>query len=911
MTRTGPIHGREPELNLFDTLLADIEEHGQGVLVRGDAGIGKSSLVQEVAQRARARRITVLETTGIEAESGLPYAGLHRLLAPLLDEVERLPETQRRALLTALGMQEGPAPQVFLVALATLGLLTDRTATRPVVAVIDDVQWLDPPTSEALAFVARRVQHDPVLLVAAHRNGTPETFWRGGLLEIDVAALNDTAARAVLADTASDLRSADRERILAEAAGNPLALVELPLAWRRSPRDPSDVSVAYLPLSSRLERAFAARLGELPAPTRAAVLVAAVTHESELIEILAATSVLVDATVTADVLEPAAHADLLTYDARRLQFRHPLVRSAVIQAEPTARRRAAHAALADALAAQPYRRTWHRAQAIIGPDDALADELEAGHLESLRRGWVGAAIAALERSAELTTDQERRGRRLLRAAELSFGLGRSDIVDRLVTAAERHSLSELDRARVEWLREIFSDGIPGDAARVLELCDVAERSARVGDLDLALNLLLGAALRCWWADTGPDARARVARVTDSLTAAQDDPRHIAALAVAEPILRGGDVIARLARIRIETVTDADALRVLGMAAHAVGDQVRASDFLDRAESRLRTQGRLGLLPHVLGMQGAVRLDTGDWARSVMASEEGRLVAADTGQPVWSTGTLVNEARVRGLLGDGGRALELAAEADTRPTLRALNDFLACAQLARGFAFLTSGRHDDAYAAFERVFDPLDPSHHQREQLGAIMYLAEAAVHCGRTEDARKIVAEMERLATVTPSPVLQVHLLYARPVLADDADAEPLYRAALRADLSRWPLHRARIEHAYGSWLRRQRRVAESREPLRNAAAAYSVIGAASWAELARGELRAAGERSDPGQTAAVAALSPQELQIARLAAAGLSNREIGQQLFLSPRTVGSHLYRIFPKLDITSRTQLASRLER
>ena len=706
----------------------------------------------------------------------------------------------------------------------------------------------------------------------------------------------------------------ESELILRQADGNPLALVELPQAWRDFVPRAAEGAPEFLPLSARLERAFAARLTELAGPTRDALLVAAVDHEDEVSEILAATSVLAARPVGLEALEPAVEARLIASDGRRITFRHPLVRSGILGAETTLRRQAAHAALATVLHDQHYRRTWHRSQAIVGPDDDVADELEATYEESLRRGWVEAAIASLERAADLTIDSSRRGRRLLLAAEIGFSLGRADLVDRLVTAAEHTKLSDLDQARVEWLREIFSDGIPGDADRVLELCEVAQRSADAGDTDLALNLLLGAALRCWWADTGPAARARVAAVVDGLTDSRADPRHIGALAVAEPILKGSVVMERLAAIQIESISDPDALRVLGMAAHAVGDQARACELLERAETRLRAQGRLGLLPHVLGMLGAVRLDIGDWVRSTVASEEGRAVAADTGQPVWSTGTLVNEARARGLLGDSARAMELAAEAEHSPTLRALNDFLACAQLARGFAYITSGRHAEAYAALEDVFDPSKPAHHQREQFSGITFLAEAAAHCGRVADARVILAEMEKLAELTPSPLLHVNLLYARPVLADVDQAEDLYIAALKTDLSQWPVHRARIQHAFGSWLRRQRRVAESRDPLRAAIAAYDVIGATTWAELARAELRASGERSQQTEAtstiAAATVLSPQELQIARLAAEGHSNREIAERLYLSPRTIGSHLYRIFPKLDITSRGQLASRLK-
>jgi ATP/maltotriose-dependent transcriptional regulator MalT len=495
------------------------------------------------------------------------------------------------------------------------------------------------------------------------------------------------------------------------------------------------------------------------------------------------------------------------------------------------------------------------------------------------------------------------------AAEHAFGLGRADIVDRLITAASVLPLSDLDQARMEWLREIFHDGVPGDDHRILELCRIARASADAGDEDLALNLLLGAALRCWWANPTAEARARVASVTLSLPVARDDSRYVAALAVSEPVQQARTVLDILSRISVETVPDADALRLFGLAAHAVGDQPRAIDFLERAERRLRDQGRLGLLSQVLAAQGVVRLDLGDWTGSDSATEEARRLAADTGQPIWSVGPIVNEARSAALQGDSQRGLRLAAESEQTPMLHALNLFLACAQLARGFSFITAGRHAEAFDALRRVFDPADPAHHLREQLCGVMFVAEAGAYADQREDARRIIAGMEALARITPSPLLHTHLRYARAVLADDAEAEQLYREGLAADLTRWPWVKARIQFAYGTWLRRHRRVTESREPLRQALDVFTLIGARTWAEHARTELRAAGDRNTIAVSVSAEVLSPQELQIARMAAQGLSNREIGQQLFLSPRTVGTHLYRIFPKLDITSRNQLSARL--
>jgi len=902
---TPDILGRTDELRTLTVLVDNAPEQGGAIVVVGEAGIGKSTLIRAAAQHGRAAGLRVLETAGVEAEAQLPFAGLHQLVRPVLSAADGLPTAQRRALMSAFGVEDGTPPDLFMIALATLNLLTEVAASRPVVVAVDDVQWLDQSTQETLAFVARRIGNDPMVIIGTVRQGHPGPFLGAGLPELEVLGLDDAAARAVLSRNAGDLGHADRERILRESLGNPLALVELPTAWRSAPQLPP-----FLPLTARLERAFAGRIAELPPATRDAVLVAAVNLVDELPEILAAAAVLAGQPVSIDVLDAAAAAGLLRFDEMRVSFRHPLVRSGVLHTETTGRRHAAHAALAAVLVNEPYRRTWHRAQSIIGPDDEVADELEASHRISLRRGSVASAIWALERSAQLTTDSAKRGRRLLLAAEHAFGLGRADMVDRLLEAASRSALSDLDLARMEWLREIFNDGVPGDATRVFELCDIAGRSIAADDPDLALNLLLGAALRCWWADTGPVARARVAQTTRHLRGAEDDPRFMAALATAEPVREARSVIDRLSGVAVEKITDPDALRLLGQAAHAVGEPVLAADFLDRSETRLREQGQLGLLSQVLTMQVLDRIELGDWDRAAALAEEGRRLAHETGQPIWDTGTLVLSAMVLGLRGDNNRAQALAADAEHAANGRRLTDLLACVQLARGFGWISAGHHLEAYEALRRLFDPADPSFHETERFHGVMFLAEAAIHIGRRAEARTVIAELQPLASTTPSATLRVHLTYARAVLADDQHAEELFVSALRADLVRWPWSKARLELAYGSWLRRQRRVAESREPLRAAQTTFDLIGAATWAVQARAELRAAGERPAAEAHAGHTRLSAQELEIARLAAQGMSNREIGQRLFLSPRTVGSHLYRIFPKLNITSRGQLASRLE-
>jgi DNA-binding CsgD family transcriptional regulator len=903
------LYGRRAELDVLSDVIAQASERGDAIVMVGEAGIGKSSLLRTTAVDARSRGFEVLQVTGMEVEAQLPFAGLHQLLRPVLGHADTLPAVQRKALLSAFGVEEGPPPGAFLIALAVLNLLAEAATRRPVAVLVDDVQWLDRPSHEGLAFVARRIGSDPIVMVGVMRKGHTGPLTSMGLPELNLSRVDDNAARQILDVSAAGLSTADRVRILRQADGNPLALVELPSALRSASTPAVESVPAHLPLNARLEKAFVGRLTELPQLSRDVLLIASVDYENTLPEILAAASVMSGRPVTVEALDAAAEAGLIRLDETSVAFRHPLVRSGILQTEPVQRRLAANAALAEVLGDQPYRRTWHRAQAVVGPDDEVADELEASHVISVRRGSVTAAISALERSAQLTGDSSVRGRRLLLAAEYAFELGRADLVDRLLRLAARNALSALDRARMEWLREIFDDGVPGDATRVFELCDIAQRSAQAGDNDLTLNLLLGAALRCWWADTGPAARGRVVAVAEGLGGVGHDPRLIATLAVAEPVLRSSRVAEMLSHSTVRTVTDPDSLRLLGMAAHAIGLPVASLEFLDRAETKLREQGRLGLLSHVLTMGLVSRLELGEWDRAVSAAEEGSHLARETGQLIWDTGTLALRAITSALRGDNEQAQQLAGQAEETAGGRRLNNLLACVQLARGIGWLSAGQPARAYEELRRLFDPRDPCYHATERFHGVMFLAEAAVRAERCEDASAVLTGLEEEAGTTPSTTLHVQLSYARAVLAEDDQAEALYTRALGQDLIRWPWTKARIELAYGMWLRRHRRVAESRVPLRSALTTFDLIGARAWSHQARTELRAAGERTGSSEQSAGNVLSPQELQIARLAADGLSNREIGERLYLSPRTVGSHLYRIFPKLDITSRAQLAARL--
>jgi hypothetical protein len=817
--------GRQQELEAISGIIGRAPRHGQAVVIVGDPGIGKSALLAVAGQTARTAGFRVLTAVGIESEAQLPFAGLHQLLRPVLEAAKRLPPSYRNALLSAFGLAEGPRPELFLVALAAVNLLADIARQQPVAVLADDVQWLDPQSHHALAFIARRAAPYPLAVIGAVRTGYAGPYRDADLARLDLRGVDEAAAREILRVHAGTLSDAIRRQIQTEAEGNPLALIELPAAWHQSA-----AGAQWQPtLSRRLERAFAGRMAELPVSGRDAVLVAAIDPVSDLAEILDAVRVFSRSPADAEVFRPAAEAGLLRIEDGHVRFRHPLVRSGVLQAESLARRLAANAALAEVLAHEPYRRTWHKAQSILGPDDRIAGELEANVAIALSRGGVMSAIRDLERSAQLTSSSAARGHRLLMAAEHAFGLGRADLMRQLIAAAARTQLSELDWARMQWLREIFNDGVPGDATRVLELCDIARKSAQAGDPDLALNLLLGAALRCWWADTGPAARARVVAVTSELRGQERDPRYVAALAVAEPVLQCAAVMRLLSQFAAEEIADADALRLLGMAAHAVGETVRSVEFLGRSEIMLREEGRLGLLSQVLSMLIADRLELGDWDRA--AADEGERLARETGQPIWRTGTLFCDALRHALRGQCETALAYAAEVELVASRHQLNDMLSCVQRVRGAALARAGDHEGSYRELRRLFDAADPSFHQRERYGGVMFLADAAVLAGQVGEARDIIAGLEDVAVHAPSPMLHVHLTYARAVLADDGTAAGAYAALMGQDLSLWPFARARAALAYGRWLGRQGRPTASRDVLRAAEQQFRGIGATTWAD--------------------------------------------------------------------------------
>ncbi|ABS04201.1 DNA-binding CsgD family transcriptional regulator [Kineococcus radiotolerans] len=890
--------GRDAEIDALDRLMDDVQRRGAAVLVRGEAGIGKSALLHLACGAAAQRGLRVLRASGVESETTLPFAGLHQLVRSLFGRLPALPAPQRRALMAAFRMTDDAAPELFLIGLAALNLISDSAADQPLVLVVDDAHWLDRPSADVLGFVARRLESEAVVLVAAQRDDFPPVLTGPGLEEQHLERLDRRSAEEVLARRAPQLDPIARGRLLDVAAGNPLALVELPL---EGPQD----DFAPPTLTARLEHAFAARLPGLPGVTRDLLLVAALEEERALGESLAAAAALRGHPVTVEALVPATEVGLVAADGGTLTFRHPLVRHAIRQQATLPERQRAHLALARTLP-EPDRQVWHRAAAADAPDDALAAELEEAGARAQRRGGVAAAQAAVERAARLSADPVQRTRRYLRAAELAFEWGRPDVVDRLLqeTAALGAPARELIRMTV--IRERSEEGIQGAGTR--RLTEVAAAAAADGRTDQALLFLHAAALRCMWAGASGSTRARVLEVVEQAL----DPDDVLALEVvsyAAPLERGAVLHERL-RAHSSGPLDPERTHAAGMAASVVGDLPLSVELLTSAVPGLRADGRLGLLGRVLMVQSWNALNVGRFDLAATAADEAVRLAADTEQPLVRAIALVVQAAVSALR-SAEDVEERLVEAARLGLQVESNGVLAVVQFARGAVALNQGRHEEAWDALVRLSDPTDPAYHPVVHSFSVGDLVEAAVQSGHRAEVEPLLADLEALAALTPSAPLHLGLRYGRALLAPEDEAEELFAAALAADLSSWPFARARLHLAHGAWLRRQRRAAESRAPLRAARDALDALGAAAWGDRARQELRASGEQSRPRTPEAREQLSPQELLVAQLAAEGLTNREIGARLYLSHRTVGTHLHRIFPKLGITSRVALRAALGR
>ena len=900
------LFGRDTDGQHVVACLDTVAGRGRAIGLVGEPGVGKSALQAAVARQACTRDFTILSARGSEAESHLPFASLHQLIRPVLDRATLLPTRQRDTLLASFGMAEATGEDPFLGYLAVLELISSVASHSPVLLSLDDLHWMDGPSVEALCFVARRIASENIVMVGSVRpqflQGSQSDAWEW----FEVNPLDRTSAAALLAAHSGDLPAQLRERLLVEAGGNPLALLEFARAvrsgqfrWSR----PSD----SIPMTARLEHAFALRAEDLDPAVAAVLLVAALNDGDDLDEVLAAASVFSGTAIDPSDAQRALETGMLTSDGQSLRFHHPLARSSVWRTVPLARRREAHAALAQVLSAHPDRVAWHRASSATGPDETIAADLARAAGNARGRGAVTSAVAWMERAASLSPDEQVRAQRLIDAAEIGFELGRFDQFAQLRSQLDGLLLRARDQARLAWLEGVFHDGSAGEPDEVRRLVGLAEIALQSQDLELATQLLLGAARRTWWSDPGSQIRRALLDAADRCGLADRDPRLLVICATTDAHTRGAFVTAQLDHWPPDSALPPEIAGALGLAAFCLGDFTRARAYLSSPVDLLRTQGRLSLLAQSLALRSWVALYLGLFDTADSAQEAVDL-AEETAQPLMLTTARIAVAAYDAVHGREDDVAELLADAERTASSSAVpaTSLLAGVQLTRGLAALGSADFADAYRQLRRMFDPADPAFHRVQQVWAVGYFAEAAVPAGHRDEARHLLMTIESLVGTAPSLVVDLTLAYARAVLADTADAEPLYLIALTGPAARSPWHRARAQLAYGTWLRRQRRIVDSRNPLHAARTTFDSLGLPGWAARADDELRATGEAGWQPTAHGVDDLTPQETQIAELAAQGLSNRAIAQRLFLSHRTVGSHLYRIFPKLGITSRAQLA-----
>jgi DNA-binding CsgD family transcriptional regulator len=901
------LRDRRVECTALDQLIAAVRAgKSQALVLRGEPGVGKSALLDYLVERASGCQVA--RAAGVQSEMELAFAGLHQLCAPMLDRADRLPAPQREALRTALGISDQFPPDRFLVGLAVLSLLAEVAQERPLVCVVDDVQWLDSASAHALGFAARRLVAESVALVFAVRD-PDEVQELLGLDQIVVVGLPDGDARELLGSVlGGPVEDRVLDRLVAETRGNPLALLEL-----TSELTPSAFAGGFgLPgtgaLEGRIEQSYRQRLAPLEPQTRRLLLVAAADPLGDPVLVWRAADRL---GIGVEAAAPAIDAGLLEMGAQ-VRFRHPLVRSAVYHAASSEERRSAHRALAEATnpESDPDRRAWHAAQASAGPDEDVAAELERSAGRAQARGGLAAAASFLQLAAELTIDQGCRGGRMLAAAEARYRAGAPDAAQGLLALAEAHPLEEIQRARVDLLRaQIAFTANRGRqapplllrAAKQLEPLDV--RLARKTYLDtlsaawLAGSLASGGGLR----EVAEAARAappssQPPQATDLLLDGLAI-RFTDGFAEAVPRLR------RALRAFRRPDLPPDELRWLFPAtrsARELWDDENWEALSDQLVEGARNAGALTVLPLALSTRILVHTFAGELTAATGLGEELVVATEAIGTPVVPYGAVSLAA----WQGRETETFKLVEAITTEVLRRGEGIILNYLGWATALVCNSLGRYEDALAAAGQA------SETHPEKLGGpiwpLVELIEAAIRSGQREPAADALARLEKTTSASGTDWALGIEARSRALLSDGQAAETAYNEAIaRLGRTRIRGELARAHLLYGEWLRRQNRRTDARNQLSTAHELFTTIGAEAFAQRAARELQAVGERLPKRAAEPTNELTPQEAQIARLVRDRLSNSEIAARLFISPRTVEWHLSRIYAKLNITSRRQL------
>jgi DNA-binding CsgD family transcriptional regulator/tetratricopeptide (TPR) repeat protein len=904
--------GRDSELSRLRGLVEPPPAEKRVLVLLGDAGTGKTAMLAGVMQQAQMSGMRVLSVVGRESETNLAFAGLHQLLRPVLDRVAHLPDRQAKALLGAFALSADPVPpDALLTSIAVLTLLSELSEDRPLLVVADDTQWLDRGSLDTLAFAARRLQSEPlVLLLAARGNMSPPGFERD-FPQLLLRPLNTQDAGRLLDAQPRPPRGRAREQVLAQATGNPLALIELSKVIAADPAAGRHWAAELLPPTDRLMAIRVARFSALPRTTQTALLLAAVADSPELT--MAGVPGL-----SADALAPAEAAGLVRVNSQGLQFIHPLCRAAVYHIVPFAERAAAHLLIAEAMRDQPDRYAWHLAAAALEPDERVASLLEETAVQAQRRGGAAAAARALERAAQLSPREEDRTRRLLTAAALALPDGQADWVQELasrvlsVTADPDQRI--VARLQIGWAL-VWSNRHADALATLLSVAEDASPRRPVIAWDA-----IGLAATVVYQSGLPAGREALLSTLDRMEepaqppedwpAGYADEQRVWIRACTDPFRRRTEAVACLQRVAGRTLTE---LAMIGAAAWLLDETELAVRLLREALSRLRAPGVRSRSGAALSALQWACIDSGRWDEALAAAREAADAAAAYKMETVAASADLSTATVLAMRGDHDQVPALLARALSAVDAAEYRAFAARARHAAGIAALAEGAYLTAYAQLRPLFDDDGtPLHHHVSYLG-IADLAAAAVRADRHLEARTLIERALGHMDQAPGPRLAQLAARTRGLLADTADTEAHFAKALPDPAGeRWPFERAQLQLDYGEWLRRQRRINDAKPVLAAALGTFRRLDAAPWTQRAEAELRACGVTTQAAPTApgALAELTTQQREIVVLASRGLTNGEIADRLFLSPRTVASHLYRSYPKLGIAGRHQLRDLIE-
>jgi DNA-binding CsgD family transcriptional regulator len=901
--------GRSRELARLAAFLDQVRVDGESLLVAGEAGAGKSALLDAAAQLASAAGFLVLRAAGTEFEAGLSYAALNQVLLPLRAEFAQASPACREALEVALGFGFGPAPDRLTVSNATVELLNRAATSRPVLVIVDDLPWLDRASAAVLGFVARRLAGSRVGFLGALRSEQETFFERAGLPELELEPLDEESAATLLSARYPVLAAGVRDRLLAEAQGNPLALLELPAALSAPQRTADTELPDVLPLGRRLQALFAERVRELPPRTRRILLLAALESTGELRVLSLADAALED-------LAAAERARLVSVGGspRRLEFRHPLTRAAVVELATESERRAAHRELAELWRDRPDRRAWHLAKAATGPDEEVAGLLEQVAHCVLDRGDAVGAIAALTRAAELSPQAASRGRRLAEAAYIGAeGLGEQGRASALLADAHL-SDPELDGSLLAAAAAAFlllnSDGDLTTAHRLLAGA-ILSADHRHDGRDRGLVEALTSLALISWLGGRPELWEPVYEVLGQL---ESPPAvlTVTAKTLSDPARTATAALSEFEALAATSHSEPDPATINRIATAAV--------FIDRVGSvrpatwQVIEQGRRGgaARRHLNGLIHLCVDDfhTGQWEEAERLADEGLMVCREHGYPFFAWYFRYAQAALAAARGDHSASQALADQVIRWAVPRGVHGAEAQARHALVLSAIGRGDFEDAYRQAAAVTPAGELASHVPSALWTAFDLVEAATRTGRETQARAHVAAMTDADVAAISPRLALLQYGAAALTASGDDASRLFDQALAVPgAARYPFDYARVQLLYGEHLRRGRYTADSRAQLAAALETFERLGAAPWARRAEGELRATGQTKPRARELARDPLTPQEREIATLAAEGLTNKQIAQRLYLSHKTVGNHLFRIFPKLGISSRAALRDAL--